>query len=184
MQNNETITFERIGIFTIQFYTFFCFSFIFFFIWYKGQLISIIQCLLLVIFFRLCLLLMVVSLETCELTFHAFNTSPNHICFMSKSKIGTSWCGFTLRDNLSICYRNALKHLVECHSGKFQPTSNIGFHQTSFSSAIKIASSGFKPGSQGMFGPGIYFARSFDHTNRKAHFTGPVIIVQLDPWRV
>ena len=35
-----------------------------------------------------------------------------------------------------------------------------------------------------MFGGGIYFARSFDHTNGKAHFTGPVIIAQADLGRV
>lgn len=44
---------------------------------------------------------------------------------------------------------------------KDQPTY-IGFHVTHPQHAVKIAKEGFLPSSQGMLGPGTYFARSLD----------------------
>ena len=44
----------------------------------------------------------------------------------------------------------------------------IGFHKTNYDSALAIIGSDFRPGSYGMFGGGIYFARSINETERKA----------------
>ena len=44
----------------------------------------------------------------------------------------------------------------------------IGFHQTTNDAAISMSMSPFKCGKEGMFGGGIYFARSINQTIGKA----------------
>lgn len=122
------------------------------------------------------------AIEACELAACVLKLSPKHVCFMKKSQIGKSWCGLTSSSDMSSttsCNRSNFRHVVECHSDRFDATTNIGFYQVSLSSAIKISSAGFKP-IKGEFGTGIYFSRSFDYTYRMSHDAGPMIIAQVD----
>ena len=50
----------------------------------------------------------------------------------------------------------------------------IGFHQTTNDAAISMSMSPFRCGKEGMFGGGIYFARSINQTIGKAEM-GSVI---------
>lgn len=129
------------------------------------------------------LLLLDSAIEACELATCAFKLSPKHVCFMKKSQIGKSWCGLTsssdTTSSTTSCNRNNFRHIVECHSDRFDASTNIGFCQASLSSAIKISSAGFKT-SKGAFGTGLYFSRSFDYTYRMSHDSGPIIIAQID----
>lgn len=75
------------------------------------------------------------------------------------------------------CISNSIEHILKCHKNLHIPTRwcnpiylcannyYIGFHQTNVDSAMKIAKSDFRKGSEGMFGGGIYFARSIHETN-------------------
>jgi hypothetical protein len=56
----------------------------------------------------------------------------------------------------------------------------IGFHQTTPESALAIAKSGFRPGSDGSCGPGIYFARTLNDTFNKAHCKDAYIVALID----
>ena len=47
-----------------------------------------------------------------------------------------------------------------------------------------ISLTNFKPGGEGMFGGGIYFARSIDHTRGKAHNYGSIICALVDMGRM
>ncbi|CAF1228572.1 unnamed protein product [Rotaria sordida] len=53
----------------------------------------------------------------------------------------------------------------------------IGFHTTDPKSAIAIAHSQFRPGTNGWLGPGVYFARSIEGTIGKAKSSGGATII-------
>ena len=64
-----------------------------------------------------------------------------------------------------------LEHVLKCHSYLKERPKNathlIGFHQTDKEAAFQIALNDFKPGRKGMFGGGIYFARTTNVTRCK-----------------
>jgi hypothetical protein len=64
-----------------------------------------------------------------------------------------------------------LEHALKCHSYLRERPKNathlIGFHQTDKEAAFQIALNDFKPGKRGMFGGGIYFARTTNVTRCK-----------------
>jgi hypothetical protein len=91
--------------------------------------------------------------------------------------VGTEGC--ILRQ---YCLSVDLEHILKCHDDIFKPTKAcnlnyyctgrenywIGYHQTSNNASLSMALSPFRCGTGGMFGGGIYFARSFNHTIGKA----------------
>ncbi|CAF4810978.1 unnamed protein product, partial [Rotaria sp. Silwood1] len=93
------------------------------------------------------------------------------------------------------CPSRGLEHIATFHSSGYQPQARwtdlpkpeppfdpkqklkpqptyIGFHTTKADSAVKIAKGGFLPSSQGMIGPGVYFARSLEATIGKVGAAG------------
>ncbi|CAF4827706.1 unnamed protein product, partial [Rotaria sp. Silwood1] len=93
------------------------------------------------------------------------------------------------------CPNRGLEHIATFHSSGYQPQARwtdlpkpeppsdpkqklkpqptyIGFHTTKADSAVKIAKGGFLPSSQGMIGPGVYFARSLEATIGKVGAAG------------
>jgi len=103
---------------------------------------------------------------------------------MNKKKMESERCYGGYGDYF--CMNLDPEHILERHHRKFKPWSyfsknKIGFHQTSFASAMKISLEGFKPGSKGMFGPGIYFAECIEHVNGKARFNGALIVAVVNP---
>jgi len=75
-----------------------------------------------------------------------------------------------------------LEHILKCHDDLHIPTKKynlnyyctgrenylIGFHRTTNDASLSMALSPFRCGSEGMFGAGIYFARSINQTIGKA----------------
>ncbi|KAA6402919.1 MAG: hypothetical protein EZS28_001560 [Streblomastix strix] len=55
-----------------------------------------------------------------------------------------------------------------------------GYHQTSREAARQIIQTGFRPGTGGIAGGGIYFALNVEDTNRKAHQKGVILKCQVD----
>ncbi len=96
-------------------------------------------------------------------------------------KVGTEGC---ILNNQ--CLSADLEHILKCHDDLNIPTRNcccftnlnyyctgrknymIGFHQTTNDAAISMSMSPFRCGKEGMFGGGIYFARSINQTIGKA----------------
>jgi hypothetical protein len=119
--------------------------------------------------------------------------AKEHARFMRLRELGISLC-----HSGDYCLSIDLQHILRNHNKLNIPTKKcnpwyycagkenylIGFHQTTADAALKIACTGFRPGSDGMFGGGIYFARSIDHTFGKAHFTGAFICALIDMGRM
>lgn len=101
--------------------------------------------------------------------------APQHARFMRCSEMNTSNCFFSKK-----CWSLNLEHILKCHDELYDPKKNlwykltcrgnylIGFHQTTPQNAVLISQIGFIPGKRGMFGGGIYFARTVNVTHRKA----------------
>ena len=101
------------------------------------------------------------------------NTTPELVRFMRLPELGTSGC-----ISNEYCLSLDLEHILKCHDDLHVPERNcnpcysasgrenylIGFHQCESYTSLLIALTNFKPGNGGMFGGGIYFARSIDHT--------------------
>jgi hypothetical protein len=102
--------------------------------------------------------------------------------FMRLSEVGTEGC--ILNEQ---CLSADLEHILKCHTDLNIPKKDccrsfgnlnyyctgrknymIGFHQTTNDAAISMSMSPFKKGNGGMFGAGIYFALSINHTIDKA----------------
>ena len=98
---------------------------------------------------------------------------PEFARFMRLPEIGTSSCISNKH-----CLSLDLEHILKCHDDLHVPDPScnpcysvsgrenylIGFHQCENYTSLLIALMNFKPGNYGMFGGGIYFARSIDHT--------------------
>ena len=93
------------------------------------------------------------------------------------------------------CKNRELEHIAIFHSTKHQPQSRytkedkryIGFHQTRPSTSFQIVKSTFLPSKQGMLGPGAYFARSIEGTERKVGKDGgrgAMFIVEIEMGKV
>lgn len=92
------------------------------------------------------------------------------------------------------CTSTDIEHILKNHDILHSPTTKcdpanwcrggkgymIGYHQTLPETALLIAETGFKAGASGLFGGGIYFARSIDDTFRKAHNFGALICAVVD----
>ena len=101
------------------------------------------------------------------------NTVPEFARFMRLPEIGTSSCISNKH-----CLSLDLEHILKCHDDLYAPDPScnpcysvsgrgnylIGFHQCETYTSLLIALMNFKSGNDGMFGGGIYFARSIDHT--------------------
>ena len=113
----------------------------------------------------------------------------NHDGFLRLEEMGSSTCSAG-----AVCRSTDLTHILKSHHVLHRPNKDcnpcyhltcrknflIGFHQTTPEIALLIAKTGFKSGSTGMYGGGIYFARSIDHTDYKALSNGAVICVLVD----
>ena len=114
-------------------------------------------------------------------------THKNHEGFIRLEEMGTSTCSAS-----QLCSTTDLHHILKCHDVLHLPERNccyittcrgdclIGFHQTTPEVALLIAKTGFKCGSGGMYGGGIYFARTIDLTDRKALSNGAVICALVE----
>merc|ERR1711990_78527 len=65
---------------------------------------------------------------------------------------------------------------------RLQKTSNVirGYHQTSPDVGPEILRNGFRPGTGGIAGAGIYFALAPEDTVGKAHHTGYMLQADVD----
>lgn len=116
-------------------------------------------------------------------------SNERHEGYLRLEEMGTSICSASSR-----CRTTDLTHILKCHDVLHEPVKDcnpcyvltcrekflIGFHQTTLEVALLIAENGFKCGKTGMFGGGIYFARSVDLTDRKALTNGAVICALVD----
>jgi hypothetical protein len=129
--------------------------------------------------------------RVCCKTKHKF--APENCGFIRIIEIGTVPC-----INNQYCLSTDLYHVLRSHDDLHQPKRNcnpwysctdrenylIGFHQTLKETSMLISLTNFKPGGEGMFGGGIYFARSIDHTRGKAHNYGSIICALVDMGRM
>ena len=118
-----------------------------------------------------------------------FNSSYKAVVPHSQRKL-------TCRYGDNVCYRTNLRHILEEHSENHVPATNptgstegnirIGFHQTHEKAASLISTgyTGFRCGTSGMFGGGIYFAVSIAETKHKAHEKGVILACKVDVGRV
>ena len=101
--------------------------------------------------------------------------------FMRLSEVGTEGCILN-----NECLSTDLEHILKCHDDLNVPSKScccftnlnyyctgrenymIGYHMTSNDAAISMSMSPFRLGREGMFGGGIYFARSINQTIGKA----------------
>jgi hypothetical protein len=110
-----------------------------------------------------------------------------HKRFLRFSELSSRVCS-----SAGFCTVNDIEHILRSHSIIQQPTRccnpaywcnkeiYIGFHQTTAETSLLIAQTGFKCGKEGMFGGGIYFARTIDETMYKAHNFGAIICAIID----
>ena len=105
----------------------------------------------------------------------AFKFMPEFARFLRITQIGTRRCA-----SGSLCSSVDLEHIFYCHNTLNIPNENlrccyvcsgrkgymVGFHQTKYEFALKIALSPMRPTKEGMFGDGIYFARYFAWYNQ------------------
>ncbi|CAF1545618.1 unnamed protein product [Didymodactylos carnosus] len=98
-----------------------------------------------------------------------------HLCFLPYSVISdqrtTEWHSPQCRRG-SNCQSKSLFHILVYHSSR----------DTAY--LISTDVKGFKPGSKGMLGEGIYFATSINHTETKAHYFGAYICVKVNLGRI
>ena len=113
----------------------------------------------------------------------------NHEGYLRLEEMNTSICSAAAK-----CRTTDLTHILKCHDVLHEPVKDcnpcyiltcrkgflIGFHQTTLEVALLIANTGFKCGRTGMYGGGIYFARSVDLTDRKALTNGVLICALVD----
>lgn len=134
-------------------------------------------CIAIIVFYAIRVVIMIILFKYCTLfTVNCEETHYDHGGFMRLEEINTSTC---LARNA--CATTDLEHVLKCHAKVHKPHRKcspcyfctgrkdyfIGFHQTTPETAIKIAKTGFKCGAKGMYGGGIYFARTIDLTDRK-----------------
>ncbi|CAF1223647.1 unnamed protein product [Adineta steineri] len=124
------------------------------------------------------------------------NRARRHRGFLPYSIINdqrtTSWrSSLCKRHN---CQSRDFFHIIMYHSRatQFRVTNAnpnqrvIGFHQTDQNCAFSISKTNFEPTEQarGLFGAGVYFATSIDHTEFKANYKGAYIIARVNLGRV
>lgn len=114
--------------------------------------------------------------------------APRLVRFMRSIEIDSYFC---LLGNF--CGSTNLEHILRCHKKLHIPIKKcnpyycltcrcnylVGFHQTDPKFLRSIALNGLRLGRVGMFGSGIYFARSIADTYGKAQNEGGAIIVAL-----
>ncbi|CAF3017692.1 unnamed protein product [Rotaria sp. Silwood2] len=127
----------------------------------------------------------------CQQEFH-----PSHKRFLpfplagqnrNPNEVGNRLC---LYDGGGNCPMLSLEHIVIFHAYDSMPQARyeqgiqhtyFGFHRTSPASAVGIAQEGFRISTTGrqMLGYGVYFARSFKGTERKARYSGALICAEI-----
>jgi hypothetical protein len=107
---------------------------------------------------------------------HAFNFMPEFARFMRIERMGSNGCIAA-----NYCSSMNLEHIFYCHNALNKPNSKfrcwydwsgrknylVGFHQTTYEAALAISLSPMRITKDGMFGDGVYFARSFENTDNK-----------------
>ncbi|CAF4888433.1 unnamed protein product [Rotaria sp. Silwood1] len=128
----------------------------------------------------------------CRQRFH-----PSHKRFLpypllgenrNPNEIGNRLCSYSGVGNCPILF---LEHIVIFHAYDSMPQARyqrnnhrtyFGFHRTSPQFAVGIAEEGFRPSTHPpqLLGFGVYFARSFKGTERKARHQGALICAEIE----